>query len=77
MNLKTKLQLLNTKAKVDAMFLEQPWFISTDVEVNPQTNEMYIIVGIDRLSHDAAKLMNTMAKIKIDRIPLKPVLKDR
>lgn len=77
MNASIKIKLLNAKAKVDAMFRDQPWFVGTDVEVNPKTNEVFVVVGIDRLSHDAAQLMNTMPKIKIDRIPLKPVLKDR
>lgn len=71
------MKLWNAKTKVEHMFIEQPWFIGADIEVNGKTNEYFVLVGIDRVHPDAPRLLETMARVKIDRIPLKPVLKDR
>jgi len=77
MNFTIQLRLLNARAKAEGMFKDMPWFLGTDVEVNPKTNELFVLVSVDRHAPEAPQLLVTMPKFKIDRIPLKPVLKDR
>lgn len=77
MNFTIQLRLLNARGKAEIMFKDMGWFLGTDVEINTKTNELFILVSIDRHAPEAPQLLNTMPKFKIDRIPLKPVLKDR
>lgn len=74
-SLKNKLWLAKTQA--EHMFVEQPWFVSADIEVNGPQNTFFILIGLDRTNADSTRLMETMGKMKVGMVPLKPVLVDR